>query len=330
MSFAIPPYYWPALAAAAPILAPLVAAKYRRYRMAVGVADESNANRLGHAPRLELPVLEQLTLTAIVEERTRADFERAAAVSYLLTTERGKLLFDVGFGPESDVLEHNAARLGISLDDIDALLITHLHLDHMGGMDAQKKNVVAIPEALGKPRPGTPAYLPGPSEAPGFEPHVISLPEVLPLGLATTGPLARGLFFFGLFEEQALVAHLAGKGLVVITGCGHPTIEVILDMTRRLSSEPIYAIAGGLHFPITESRMKMGGIHMQRLVGTGKPPWRGVTDEDLSATIAALNASGAKRILLSAHDSCEHALDRFTNELDAAVEIIEAGGEYRF
>ena len=29
-------------------------------------------------------------------------------------------------------------------------------------------------------------------------------------------------------EEQALVARLRGKGLVVVTGCGHPTIEVIL------------------------------------------------------------------------------------------------------
>jgi hypothetical protein len=34
---------------------------------------------------------------------------------------------------------------------------------------------------------------------------------------------------------------LKSKGLAVFTGCGHPTIEVILEMVRRLSDEPLYA-----------------------------------------------------------------------------------------
>jgi hypothetical protein len=34
-----------------------------------------------------------------------------AGVSYLFRTDRGALLFDVGFGPERPALEHNAAKL---------------------------------------------------------------------------------------------------------------------------------------------------------------------------------------------------------------------------
>jgi len=71
--------------------------------------------------------------------------------------------------------------------------------------------------------------------------------------------LAWSLFIFGYTEKQALLARIKGKGLVVFTGCGHPTIKVILEMVKRLSDEPLYAIGGGLHFPVTEGRGNRAG-----------------------------------------------------------------------
>ena len=98
-------------------------------------------------------------------------------------------------------------------------------------------------------------FLPDAAEAEDFDAEVVQKPEnVGSRGSARPGHLARSLFFLGLCEEQALVARIRDKGLVVITGCGHPTVEVILEMVRRLSDEPIYAIAGGIHFPVTKSR----------------------------------------------------------------------------
>ncbi|MDM8539359.1 hypothetical protein QUF70_21605 [Desulfobacterales bacterium HSG17] len=47
---------------------------------------------------------------------------------------------------------------------------------------------------------------------------------------------------------------------MVFTGCGHPTIEVIVQMVRRLSNEDIYAIGGGFHFPVTGRRGNRAGI----------------------------------------------------------------------
>ena len=147
-------------------------------------------------------------------------------------------------------------------------------------------------------------------------------------GLGSTGPLARSLYFFGLTQEQALVAHLKGKGLFVLTGCGHPTIEVVLRMVRRLSGEPIYAVGGGLHFPVKTGRGNYAGFQLQMIVGTGKPWWERVTDEDLTKTIQAIRKEQPKRLLLSAHDTCDHALGRISREVDAEVEILRAGATY--
>jgi len=91
----------------------------------------------------------------------------------------------------------------------------------------------------------------------------------------------------------------------------------------------LYAIAGGLHFPLTESRFQRRGIQLQMLLGTGKPPWQRINDEDLSHTIAHVNEAAPKRILLSAHDTCDHALDRLAGELRADTTVVEAGQSYR-
>lgn len=68
---------------------------------------------------------------------------------------------------------------------------------------------------------------------------------------------------FGKTEEQAIIARLKDKGLVVFTGCGHPTIETIVQMAQRISDEPVYAVGGGLHFPITDSPLREPGLKVQ-------------------------------------------------------------------
>ena len=115
----------------------------------------------------------------------------------------------------------------------------------------------------------------------------------------------------------------------MITGCGHPTVEIILEMVSHLSNEPIYAIAGGIHFPVTKSRFQRRTIQMQMFFGTGKPPWQRINDDDLSQTITHINAVGPNKVLLSAHDTCDHALDRLGQELEAETAVLETGITYR-
>jgi len=274
-----------------------------------------------------LPALERLELTAVVEQRCESGFEGDSGVSYLLRSDRGSLLLDVGFGAERPALLHNAGKLGLRLDDVDALCISHLHLDHMGGMKAQRARQVDVPASLGSPA-GMPCFLPDVSTAPGFSAEVVAAPRMLAAGIASTGPLARSLFVMGFTEEQALVAHLEGKGLVVVTGCGHPTVERIMTMVRRISDEPLYALIGGLHFPLTASRGARAGIQLQMLLGTGVPPWARLTEADLEQAVEAIEVEQPARVLLSAHDSCDHALDLLDRKLSARVEVLSAGATY--
>jgi 7,8-dihydropterin-6-yl-methyl-4-(beta-D-ribofuranosyl)aminobenzene 5'-phosphate synthase len=325
MRFRAAPWTWPLMTAAAPVLAPLLAVKHLKYRQHRARAARLNSERLARAAPLELPELERLELTVLSEHRHREGFRGEPAVSYLLRTDQGSLLFDVGFG--ADVLAHNAARLGISLQHVDAVAISHWHLDHAGGMQAMRSRSVMVPDALGDPA-GQPCFLPDRGQAPGFAAHVVEQPRLLAAGVASTGPLARSLFFFGWTEEQALLARLHGKGLVLISGCGHPTAQLMLEMVSRLSAEPVFALVGGYHFPVTGGRTTRGGLDVQTIMGTGKPPWQRITDAELDQALASFRRCGASRLLLSAHDTCDHALQRIAAELDADVQVLQAGGQY--
>jgi 7,8-dihydropterin-6-yl-methyl-4-(beta-D-ribofuranosyl)aminobenzene 5'-phosphate synthase len=276
-----------------------------------------------------MPELDFLDLTVLVEWKAAEGFIGDAGVCYLFKTELGSMLYDVGFGPTRPALSHNAAKLDFSLDQVDALAISHLHADHIGGIAAARSRQVTVPDKLMSPKLKS-CFLPDRAEAEGFKTKLVERPQLLTAGLASSGPLARSLFIFGFTEEQALLARVKGKGLVVFTGCGHPTIEVVLEMVGRLSKEPLYAVGGGLHFPVSGGRGNRAGIQFQTIIGTGKPPWQRISDEDLSRTITAINSANPKRVYLSGHDTCDHALDRMMRELNAETEVLKAGATYRF
>ncbi len=328
MAARISPLMWPVLALASPILVPKMLHRNRVFKENRSRAENLNRQRIDQGHALELPELDFLVLTVLVDEKTGDGFRGDPGVSYLIRTNLGALLFDVGFGPDSPTLAHNASKHGVDFSAVEALVISHLHPDHMGGMTAFQSKSVRIPKELGGLN-GKLCFLPDTAEANDFDAEVVKSPKMLAAGVGSTGPLARSLFFLGLCEEQALVAHVRDKGLVVITGCCHPTIEVILEMVRRLSAEPLYAIAGGLHFPVTKSRFQHWGIQLQMFFGTGKPPWQRISDEDLSRTIDRINETGPKKVLLSAHDTCDHALNRLSQELEAETKVLQAGRTYR-
>ncbi len=329
MSFRISPLWWPIVAVTSPVIIPLLLVKNRRFQKGREDVVDLNEDRIHRAEHLELPELDFLELTVLVEWKKEEGFIGDAGVSYLFRNELGSMLFDVGFGPARPAFTHNADKLGFNLNQVDALTISHLHCDHMGGMSAQRSLRVTVPEKL-MPKEQKICFLPDKAKAEGFDARLVEGPQLLTAGIASTGPLARRLFLLGHTEEQALLARVKGKGLVVFTGCGHPTIEVILEMVKHLTDEPLYAVGGGLHFPITDGRGNRAGIKLQTIFGTGKPPWQRITDDDLSRTIAAINAAGPKEVYLSGHDTCDYALDRMTKELTAETRVLKAGATYRF
>jgi 7,8-dihydropterin-6-yl-methyl-4-(beta-D-ribofuranosyl)aminobenzene 5'-phosphate synthase len=327
MSYRINPLLWPVLGLASPLLLPLMAARHYKFRNNISRARELNRKRLEHAQHLELPPVDQLELTILVEQNCSPGFKGESGISYLLTTDRGSLLFDISYGDCGAALVDNATSLKFDIARTDGLAISHLHPDHMGGTQAMKNRMVKFPQALGNPG-GKPCFLPDRAEAEGFTTKLITEPGQLVAGIGTTGPLARSLFFTGLTEEQALLVNVKDKGLVIITGCGHMTIPLLLKMVSKLTDLPLYALIGGMHLPLTASRAVVAGVQIQMLAGTGLPPWRKIEQDTLTETVAAINSANPSWVGLSAHDSCDYALESLQTQLKAETELLEAGKTY--
>ena len=329
MPSGIPPAWGPAQAVASPVLIPALAAANRRFQRNSTRAALRNRLRLDAAEPLDLPELEWLEVTPLVEWQAAAGFLADPAVSYLIRTDRGAVLFDLGFGEERPALEHNARMLDVRAESLDALAVSSLHPAHMGGRAGARAGRIVVPPSLTPPGL-RPCFVPDVTLAAGFTAIWVDGPRRLVAGLGSTGPLGRALFFMGLCEEQVLLARLKGRGLVLLAGCGFPGIHLILDMHRRLCpAESLYAIVGGLNFPISQSRRRAAGFPTQMLLDTGKPPWRPITNEDLDRALQVLAEARPARTLVSAHNNCDHALARFEMELDAEINVLTAGVTYR-
>lgn len=311
---------------ASPVLIPLILFKLVQFRFKKQYTINKNSKRIDIPHQLNIPEIKILKLSCIVDHFYKNGFHGNPGVSYLLETDKGSLLMDIGFGSSTDAFSHNYNQFNIS--SIDGLLITHLHGDHMGGKQAMEENRVILPSELSVHK-NLPIYVPQYVDSANQNIHLITQPTILENGIVSTGPLSRAMFYLGITEEQALFVNIKDKGLIIITGCGHPTIEIIIQMVESIiPNVPIYGIIGGLHFPLKESRGQIWGIPFQQVLGTGKRIWNKINEEDLMKTIHFLQKYNVQKMFLSAHDTCDYALNKFKEELAGEVIILESGGKY--
>jgi 7,8-dihydropterin-6-yl-methyl-4-(beta-D-ribofuranosyl)aminobenzene 5'-phosphate synthase len=107
-------------------------------------------------------------------------------------------------------------------------------------------------------------------------------------------------------------------------GCGHQTLQRAVSRTEAIFDVPLHGVIGGLHFPVTGSRMPYG---MQRVIGTGKPPWRFVSRGDVQATVDYLRSKDPALVGISPHDSCDWAVESFRQAFGERYRDVVVGSE---
>lgn len=204
--------------------------------------------------------------------------------SALITVERDgrerSVLLDAGLTPNG--LADNMRRLRLSPESIEAIVFSHGHFDHTTGLDGlvqalgrRDLPVIVHPDFWTRRRmvvPGRePFEMPSTSKSAlqdaGFEIIEESQPSLLLDGsLLITGEVERTTEFERGFpvqqafregqwqpdplilDDQALVANVRDKGLVVLTGCGHAGLVNTLRYASKLTGvDRLYAVIGGFH-----------------------------------------------------------------------------------
>jgi 7,8-dihydropterin-6-yl-methyl-4-(beta-D-ribofuranosyl)aminobenzene 5'-phosphate synthase len=287
----------------------------------------------GRYPKLtDLGTVKQLSILPLIDWYT-ADNGPALTgepgVAYLIRADDTTILFDVGYNKlqaHPSPLLHNMAALGIDLAQVDVLVLSHAHADHLGGGSHARQHTFA-PSGQPVDLNQMPAYVPEPLMNPTAKTIVVDGPRPITPGVASMGPIPRQLFFDGWRPEQSLAINVEGKGLVLVIGCGHPTIQRIVARAEMLFDPPIYGIVGGLHYPVTESRSKTYGIPRQAIFGTGKWPWDPINRRDVQEAIAFLQSRQPKLVSLSPHDSCDWTLGTFRQAFGEAYQDLLVGRE---
>ncbi len=298
---------------------------YEQYKMAVKRSDsiwQHDQNTLAHFDNIG--VTEHLEILPLIDWFTEDEsLAGEAGVSYLIKTDQATILFDLGLNPNNEdpsPLLRNMEKLGVAIGDIDIIVISHNHGDHTGGGKWSKQNTFSFTGHqldLGEKQ----VYTPETMTYPGLEPIYAPKPVKISEGVGTTGVIPSPLFFSDI-GEQALVVNVKDQGIVVISGCGHQTMEKLVQRSELLFDEPIYGILGGFHLPISVGRNI--GVFYQYLV-TGHLPWEPLTREDVEDNIKLLKKTGVKIVGISAHDSCDESIELFREAYQDSYKEIVVG-----
>jgi 7,8-dihydropterin-6-yl-methyl-4-(beta-D-ribofuranosyl)aminobenzene 5'-phosphate synthase len=154
--------------------------------------------------------------------------------SCLVEEAGGRVLFDAGF--DGGLLLHNMAELGVEPRSVDAVVLSHPHWEHLGGLarflEARGDVPLYVPE-------GIPRHLR--IELSNRADVTVTGTEegskVVP-GVRTTPALGGDL------KEQALVVD-AGSGVLAVTGCCHPGFAPVLDAASLHGR--VRGMLGGMH-----------------------------------------------------------------------------------
>lgn len=188
------------------------------------------------------------------EQGTRPDWGFACLIE---GTEK-TILFDTGTQPE--ILLHNVDRLGVDLNNVEQIVISHDHQDHIGGL----AKVLDIHHDVSVYLPVSFSYEIV-SSVERKKAKVVSVAEPVEISsdVYSTGEMGVQI------KEQSLIIN-TNKGLVIVTGCSHQGIVNILERAKKLFDRPIYLVFGGFHLDGTPDKSMEAIIQSFEKMGVQK------------------------------------------------------------
>jgi 7,8-dihydropterin-6-yl-methyl-4-(beta-D-ribofuranosyl)aminobenzene 5'-phosphate synthase len=204
--------------------------------------------------------------------------------SLLLTVQREgrseSVLYDAGLG--RNTVLHNMDILQVHAADLRAVLLSHGHADHHGGLEGMFRRIgrrnmplVLHPDVWRDRRvvfpTGVEIHMPPPSHNDLDREGVAIIeergPSLLLDGMVlVTGQVERVTDFekglplhqartdsgwepdTWIWDDQGVVCHVKDKGLVVLSSCSHAGVINVLRHAQRLTGiDKVYAFVGGLH-----------------------------------------------------------------------------------
>lgn len=208
-----------------------------------------------------------MDLTVLVDNNTSASNCLIAehGLSFYIEEDETKLLFDCG---SSNAFIKNAYNMQIDLDQVTDIVLSHSHIDHVGGLlrlqalyqkfkhvgiDFPAKNIIAHPDVF---KPSESNILD--NEASNLskddmdkffnlvltrKPFRIT-PKLMYLGEI---PTPRDVTLDYSPDESA-VAYKSNEGLVILSGCSHSGIDNIIKLAKYITGETkIKTVIGGLY-----------------------------------------------------------------------------------
>jgi len=223
-----------------------------------------------------------LKIKVLIDNNTLVDryFLGEPGVCYFLECEGKKLLFDLGY---SDAYLENGSKMGIDFLDLDAIVISHSHLDHTWGMEPLLKRFnETLMEGRTYKRPSLIAH------PDIFVPRSFNDMDEFGMNVSadkvfkymednlTKEPIwvTENLVFLGQiprlndFEskesigkilidnnpkddfslDDSALCYKSENGLVIITGCSHSGICNIMDYAKKVCGDDrIFDVVGGFH-----------------------------------------------------------------------------------
>ena len=275
--------------------------------------------------RVELSAVQSVKILPLIDWYAASPgLETEAGLSYLVQADQTTVLLDLGFNAQHSIqppLLRNMDRLGIDPSTVDFVVISHPHADHLNGSPGQQ----AILRTEDDPLAGKPVYSTIDLKVTGGTSTVVDHPRALAPGVGTTGAVPVGLFGSGYTLEQSVVVNLAGKGLVLVAGCGHPGVDTLVRRAEQVYQMPVYAFFGGAHLMAHDGRVHVGPVATQKFLASSTPPWAATSEADVLDVVDFLHTEGVQQVGLSAHDADDWTLQTFTDAFGTAYRPIRVG-----